>query len=104
MARCEDWPCCNHEAGCCPDYDESGRQLNMVCVCGAKLPVTNRYSICDTCLSRPSEDDPYDGPDEPDEPDEYPEEEEEGDPDELADAEDRWYDWCHPRDEYDGDY
>jgi len=52
MARCEDFPCCGHEAGCCPDFDESGRQLNMVCVCGAKLPVNNRYSLCDTCLMR----------------------------------------------------
>ena len=46
MARCEDFPCCGHESGCCPDYDASGRQLNMVCVCGAKLPVDAPYSIC----------------------------------------------------------
>ncbi len=26
---CEDFPCCGHEPGCCPDFDESGRQLNM---------------------------------------------------------------------------
>ena len=58
MARCEDYPCCGHELGCCPDYDGSGRQLNMVCVCGAKLPIDNRSSICDSCLRDP--DDPYD--------------------------------------------
>jgi hypothetical protein len=56
MARCEDYPCCGHEPGCCPDFDESGRQLNMVCTCGKKLPINNRYSICDACL-RDSEDD-----------------------------------------------
>ena len=28
---CEDYPCCGHEAGCCPDFDQSGRQLNMRC-------------------------------------------------------------------------
>lgn len=48
---CEDYPCCGHENGCCPDFDESGKQLNMVCTCGAKLPVNNRYSICNGCLS-----------------------------------------------------
>lgn len=52
MARCEDFPCCGHELGCCPDFDESGRQLNMVCVCGAKLPITSRYSICEGCMER----------------------------------------------------
>ena len=52
MARCEDFPCCGHELGCCPDFDESGRQLNMVCTCGAKLPITSRYSICEGCLER----------------------------------------------------
>ena len=35
MARCEDFPCCGHELGCCPDFDEeTGEQLNMICVCG----------------------------------------------------------------------
>lgn len=62
MARCEDFPCCGHEAGCCPDYDEGGRQLNMVCTCGAKLPLTSRFSICQSCLNR-GEDGEYDGPD-----------------------------------------
>lgn len=50
MARCEDYPCCGHEDGCCPDYDESGNQLNMRCTCGAVLPLNNRYSLCDSCL------------------------------------------------------
>jgi hypothetical protein len=59
MARCEDFPCCGHEAGCCPDY-ENGRQINMVCVCGAKLPINNRYSICDSCLNQSEYDDPAD--------------------------------------------
>ncbi len=52
MARCEDFPCCGHEMGCCPDRDESGRQTNMVCTCGVKLPLTARYSICDGCMCR----------------------------------------------------
>lgn len=52
MARCEDFPCCGHELGCCPDYDESGRQLNIRCVCGASLPVDSRFSICDGCFAQ----------------------------------------------------
>ena len=50
MARCEDFPCCGHEAGCCPNFNESGEQLDMVCTCGKRLPITNRYSICNQCL------------------------------------------------------
>lgn len=49
---CEDYPCCGHEAGCCPDYDESGNQLNMRCTCGAVLPVNNPVSICNACLNQ----------------------------------------------------
>ena len=55
MARCEDFPCCGHELGCCPDYDESGRQTNMICVCGAVLPVNAPYSICRWCMNSSSE-------------------------------------------------
>lgn len=68
MARCEDFPCCGHEAGCCPDFDEAGNQLNMVCVCGAKLPVNAAYSICPTCMGPTWDDREEDGwrDDEPD--------------------------------------
>jgi hypothetical protein len=60
MSRCEDFPCCGHELGCCPDFDEAGRQLNIVCTCGAKLPVTSRYSICEGCMERARrEEDPF---------------------------------------------
>jgi len=71
MSRCEDFPACGHEMGCCPDFDESGRQLNMVCVCGAKLPVDARYSICDSCMR--DEDDPDQWDDEEFEDDEFDE-------------------------------
>lgn len=54
---CEDWPCCGHERNCCPDYDpETGKQLNMICICGAKLPITNRSSLCESCLRLGNED------------------------------------------------
>jgi len=52
---CEDFPCCGHESGCCPRYDSLGQQLEMICLCGARLPVGNRYSICETCLNEEME-------------------------------------------------
>lgn len=57
MARCEDFPCCGHEPGCCPDRDpETGEQLNMKCTCGATVPLGSRFSICEDCLRRGSDD------------------------------------------------
>jgi len=45
---CEDYPCCGHESGDCPD--SSGR---MKCVeCGKRLPRTATSSICARCLRR----------------------------------------------------
>lgn len=53
MTYCEDWPCCGHEPGCCPDFDpETGEQLNMKCTCGATVPLRSRYSICPDCMRR----------------------------------------------------
>lgn len=51
MARCEEFPCCGHEPGCCPDYDDEDRQMNIICVCGAKLPIEATYSICESCMN-----------------------------------------------------
>ena len=53
---CEDFPCCGHESGCCPDFDDAGNQLNMVCLCGAEVPLSSRVSICAGCLSGPDSD------------------------------------------------
>lgn len=63
MARCEDFPCCGHERGCCPDYDDAGRQLNMKCVCGATVPLSSKTSLCPACLRGDDPDDDM-GPDE----------------------------------------
>lgn len=52
MPRCEDFPCCGHEAGCCPNYDAAGWQTDMVCTCGTRLPISNRFSICNNCRWR----------------------------------------------------
>lgn len=48
---CEDFPCCGHEAGGCPSFDESGKQLDMKCVCGASVPLASHSSLCRTCLN-----------------------------------------------------
>lgn len=49
--RCEDFPCCGHESGCCPDSDpKTGEQLDMKCVCGASVPLNSPSSLCRTCL------------------------------------------------------
>lgn len=51
--RCEDFPCCGHDdAPRCPDFDESGQQLNMICVCGAVVPLGGP-SCCASCLRDP---------------------------------------------------
>ena len=49
---CEDYPCCGHEAGDCPDSE--GR---FTCVgCGKRLPRDAGSSICPKCQSRMSRD------------------------------------------------
>jgi hypothetical protein len=61
--RCEDYPCCGHvgEDGPCPDFDpDTGKQLNMRCVCGAAVPLSSRSSLCAGCLRRGMAEDGYD--------------------------------------------
>lgn len=70
--RCEDFPCCGHELGCCPRYDEeTGEQLDMVCVCGARLPANSRFSICAGCMRDPDEYEPEDYESDKDDDDEF---------------------------------
>jgi len=45
--KCEDYPCCGHEDGGCPD--EEGR---FRCICGTLMPPRSKYSICLRCLSQ----------------------------------------------------
>lgn len=60
MAKCEDYPCCGHEQGCCPDYSKkTGKQLNMRCICGAKVPINSKSSLCKACLNRPDDEQGY---------------------------------------------
>lgn len=55
MPRCEDFPCCGHAAGDCPDS-----QGRMTCVeCGRKLAKNASSSICPKCLKRMNSDPDY---------------------------------------------
>lgn len=45
MSTCEDYPCCGHEPGDCPDS-----QGRFTCVtCGRRLPKPVPSSICARC-------------------------------------------------------
>lgn len=56
MSQCIDFPCCGHESGCCPSFDDDGRQIDMKCTCGASVPLSSRSSICESCFNRLDED------------------------------------------------
>lgn len=45
MARCEDYPCCGHEDGGCPNEDGTFNCAR----CGRRLPKHNRSAVCDRC-------------------------------------------------------
>lgn len=47
--RCEDYPCCGHEAGDCPRVDRKGRERWRCVGCGKELPIKARSSICAKC-------------------------------------------------------
>lgn len=47
MPRCEDFPCCGHEPGDCPDA-----QGRFTCVdCRTTLPRNATSSLCKRCLT-----------------------------------------------------
>ena len=51
--RCEDWPCCGHEAGDCPDVDpETGEQSFRCSHCGRRLSPHSPSSMCASCINR----------------------------------------------------
>lgn len=72
-SRCEDYPCCGHEQGGCPDEDGAFGCAS----CGSKMPKGNRSAICNSCHKRHarSMDDadggPYDNEDNEDGDDNY---------------------------------
>ena len=49
MSKCEDWPCCGHEAGCCPSIDNDGNEINYCCECKNELPEGSSSSLCYSC-------------------------------------------------------
>jgi hypothetical protein len=50
--RCEDFPCCGHEPGDCPDRDEHGNESWRCARCRARLPKGARSSLCNSCIQR----------------------------------------------------
>lgn len=48
MARCEDYPCCGHEAGECPRYNTRGERM---CVNGCASVATSNGE-CNKCRNR----------------------------------------------------
>lgn len=52
MARCEDFPCCGHEAGDCPSHDKDGNERWTCVSCGKILPLKASRSICPKCQRR----------------------------------------------------
>jgi hypothetical protein len=60
-SRCEDYPCCGHEAGDCPSQDSDGNEVWSCAGCGGKLPPKSRSSLCQRCIrdmSRRDREDP----------------------------------------------
>jgi hypothetical protein len=49
MARCEDYPCCGHAAGDCPEIDAKGREVWRCVECGKRLKAGATSSICPKC-------------------------------------------------------
>ncbi len=48
MPRCEDYPCCGHEDGGCPNADGSFNCAS----CGRKLPKNSASAVCVKCHRR----------------------------------------------------
>ena len=57
--RCEDFPCCGHELGCCPRRNSNGEQTETVVILvGVVLHEDYDYPEYDEDFSRPEYDDP----------------------------------------------
>ena len=52
MARCEDYPCCGHEAEGCPDYRKDGSEIWRCVCCGKRLRRDAGSSICHRCSDK----------------------------------------------------
>jgi len=48
MARCEDYPCCGHDEGDCPEII-NGKERWRCIDCGKMLPIGAESSICNKC-------------------------------------------------------
>lgn len=57
---CEDYPCCGHERGDCPQPDSKGRPRWTCVECGKRLSLKASSSICEPCQRRMSRRRDYD--------------------------------------------
>lgn len=49
--RCEDFPCCGHEAGGCPQIDENGAERFHCARCSVLMAPKARSAVCEPCHS-----------------------------------------------------
>lgn len=47
---CEDFPCCGHGPGECPQTDRNGRPVYRCVDCGRPLRRSATSSICERCM------------------------------------------------------
>lgn len=49
---CEDFPCCGHEPGGCPTYNENGEEFFPCACCGSIMPPRATSAVCAPCHKR----------------------------------------------------
>ena len=49
---CEDYPCCGHEAGGCPQIDENGAERFRCACCSVLMAPKARSAVCEPCHKR----------------------------------------------------
>lgn len=52
--RCEDYPCCGHEAGGCPVVSEDGTERFRCACCSVLMAPKARSAVCQSCHNRAS--------------------------------------------------
>ena len=57
--RCEDYPCCGHEAGGCPVVDENGTERFRCACCSILMPPKARSAVCEPCHKRRASDEDF---------------------------------------------
>ena len=56
---CEDYPCCGHEAGGCPQIDENGAERFRCACCSVLMAPKARSAVCEPCHKRRASDEDF---------------------------------------------